>query len=91
MPRYASNIQIPNLPVATSLSGAEQVEIVQSGVSRRTTTQAIANTASLAVMQNVTTAQKNALSASTGQLVFDTDLQKLCVYTATGWQTVTSV
>ena len=37
-----ANAQIPNLPVATSLSGAEQVEIVQAGVSRRTTTGAIA-------------------------------------------------
>ena len=37
-----SDIQIPNLPVATSLSGTEQLEIVQSGVSRRTTTGAVA-------------------------------------------------
>lgn len=36
-------IQIPNLPAATSLSGAEQLEIVQAGVSRRTTTKAIAD------------------------------------------------
>lgn len=35
-------IQIPNLPAATSLSGAEQYEIVQAGVSRRTTTDQIA-------------------------------------------------
>lgn len=91
MPRYASNIQIPNLPVAISLSGTEQVEIVQSGVSRRTTTQAIANIASTIIAPNVTTAAKNALSASLGQIVFDTDLGKLCVYTASGWQTITSV
>ena len=90
MPRYASNVQIPNLPVAISLSGAEQVEIVQAGVSSRTTTRAIADL-QLAPVQNVTSAQKASLSASTGQLVFDTDLQKLCVYTATGWQTITSV
>jgi len=38
-----ANIQIPNLPVATFLSGTEQVEIVQSGVSVRTTTQDIAD------------------------------------------------
>jgi len=38
----ATNIQIPNLPVAISLNGTEQVEIVQSGVSRRTTTGDIA-------------------------------------------------
>ena len=38
-----SNVQIPNLPVASSLSGNEELEIVQGGVSRRTTTQAIAD------------------------------------------------
>lgn len=38
----ATNIQIPNLPVATQLDGTEQVEIVQAGVSRRATTQEIA-------------------------------------------------
>jgi hypothetical protein len=91
MPRYASNIQIPNLPVAISLSGAEQVEIVQAGVSRRTTTQAIANVASVIIAPNVTTAEKNSLSAVAGQLVFDTDLAKLCVYNGSVWQTITSV
>ena len=91
MPRYASNIQIPNLPVAIALSGTEQVEIVQAGVSRRTTAEAIANTASVVVAPNVTTAQKNALTAVAGQLVFDTDLGKLCVYNGSVWQTITSV
>jgi len=43
MPRYASNIQIPNLPSAIALNGTEQIEIVQAGVSSRTTTQQIAN------------------------------------------------
>lgn len=91
MPRYASNIQIPNLPVAIALSGTEQVEIVQAGVSRRTTAEAIANTASVVVAPNVTTGQKNSLTAVAGQLVFDTDLGKLCVYTGSVWQTITSV
>ncbi len=91
MPRYASNVQIPNLPVAISLDGTEQVEIVQAGVSSRTTTRAIANLANISVAQNVTTAQKNALAAVRGQLVFDTDLGKLCVYTGSAWQTITSV
>jgi hypothetical protein len=91
MPRYASNVQIPNLPVAISLTGTEQVEIVQAGVSSRTTTQAIANLNQITTAPNVTTAQKNALSAGTGALVFDTTLQKLCVYTSGGWQTITSV
>lgn len=91
MPRYASNVQIPNLPVAISLNGTEQVEIVQAGVSSRTTTQAIANLNQITSAPNYTTVQKNALTAGNGALVFDTTLQKLCVYTATGWQTITSV
>ncbi len=91
MPRYASNIQIPNLGVAISLNGQEQVEVVQAGTSRRTTTQAIANLAQIANAPTYTTAQKLALTVNPGALVFDTTLQKLCVYTATGWQTVTSV
>jgi len=37
-----SNAQIPNLPAATSLNGTEQLEIVQAGVSRRTTTSQVA-------------------------------------------------
>lgn len=37
------NVQIPNLPAATALSGVEQVEIVQAGVSRRTTVGAMAS------------------------------------------------
>lgn len=91
MPRYASNIQIPNLPVAITLTGTEQVEVVQAGTSCRTTTQAIANLANIVTAPNYTTAQKNVLSVTTGSVVFDTTLQKLCVYTATGWQTITSV
>lgn len=91
MPRYASNIQIPNLPVAIALNGTEQVEIVQSGVSSRTTTQGIANLAQITTAPNYTTSQKNALSVTPGAVVFDSTLQKLCVYTVSGWQTITSV
>lgn len=44
------------------------------------------------VAPNVTTVQKNAITgASEGLVVFDIDLQKLCVNTSTGWQTITSV
>jgi hypothetical protein len=91
MPRYASNVQIPNLPLAIALNGTEQVEIVQAGVSSRTTTQAIANLAQVVLAPSYTTVQKNALSVNAGAVVFDTTLQKLCVYTTTGWQTITSV
>jgi hypothetical protein len=91
MGKYASNIQIPNLPVAISLSGAEQVEIVQAGTSSRCTTQQIANLAQITTAQTVTTAQKVALSATAGRIVFDITLGKLCVYNGSAWQTITSV
>lgn len=39
---------------------------------------------------NVTTTQKNALSASAGWMVFDTVLGKACIYTGAAWQTITS-
>ena len=42
-------------------------------------------------VQNVTTTEKNALTALAGRIVFDTTLGKLCVYTGAAWQTVTSV
>jgi len=39
----------------------------------------------------VTTVQKNAIaSPAAGLVVFDTTLAKLCVYTGTAWQTITS-
>lgn len=90
MPRYASNIQIPNLPVAISLNGSEQVEIVQSGVSRRTTTEQIANLANMRVLQNVTTVEKNSLIAAPGRIVFDTNLGKVCFFDGNAWQTIVS-
>ena len=44
------------------------------------------------IAPTATTTQKNAItSPSIGQILFDTTLQKLCVYTTTGWQTITSV
>ena len=41
--------------------------------------------------RNVTTTEKNALTPSKGWVVFDTTLGKLCVYSGSAWQTVTSV
>lgn len=92
MPRYASNIQIPNLPVAISLNGEEQLEAVQAGTSVRITSQQIANlAATISSAPTVTTAQKEALPVSRGALVFDTTLGKLCVYNGSAWETITSV
>ena len=44
-----------------------------------------------AIVQSLTTAQKNALTGVTGMIVFDSTLAKLCIYTGAAWQTVTSV
>jgi len=40
---------------------------------------------------NMTTTQKNAITPSAGTIVFDTTLSKLCVYSGSAWQTITSV
>ena len=40
----------------------------------------------------VTTTQKNAIGSPTaGLIVFDVTLAKLCVYSGSAWQTITSV
>jgi hypothetical protein len=44
----------------------------------------------IAATKNVTTTEKNALTPQKGWVVFDTTLDKLCVYTGSAWQTVTS-
>ncbi len=38
----------------------------------------------------ITTAEKDALTDIEGSLVYDSDLGKLCIGTAGGWETVTS-
>ena len=38
----------------------------------------------------VTTVQKLLLTVSAGYIVFDSTLGKLCVYTGSAWQTITS-
>jgi len=43
-------------------------------------------------MPNMTTTQKNAISTpAAGLMVFDTTLAKLCVYSGSAWQTITSI
>jgi hypothetical protein len=39
----------------------------------------------------VTTTQKLALTVTAGYIVFDSTLGKLCVYSGSAWQTVTSI
>jgi hypothetical protein len=45
----------------------------------------------IAATKQVTTIEKDALSPKAGWVVFDTTLGKLCVYSGSAWQTVTSV
>ena len=40
---------------------------------------------------NMTTAEKTAITPSAGTVIFDTTLAKLCVYSGSAWQTVTSI
>ena len=43
-------------------------------------------------MPNMSTGQKNAISSpAAGLMVFDTTLAKLCVYSGSAWQTITSI
>jgi len=87
-----ANTTIPNLPVVTSLTGVEYLEAVQSGTSVRVTVNQI-NSVPFPVpilLPQYTTAQKNAIITSVGAVVYDTTLGKMCVYTPTGWQTVSS-
>ena len=38
----------------------------------------------------MTTTQKNAITPSAGMVVYDTTLNKICVYTGAAWETRTS-
>jgi hypothetical protein len=40
---------------------------------------------------NMTTVQKTAITPSAGTVIFDTTLSKLCVYSGSAWETITSV
>jgi len=68
-----------NLGVGTTAPNASAILDVQS------TTKGVR-------MPNMTTTQKNAIaSPAAGLMVFDTTLAKLCVYSGSAWQTITSV
>ena len=41
-------------------------------------------------LMTVTTTQKNSLVPAEGTVVFDTTLNKACVYTGSAWETITS-
>lgn len=68
-----------NLGIGTSSPNASAILDVQS------TTKGVR-------MPNMTTTQKNAIaSPAAGLMVFDTTLAKLCVYSGSAWQTITSI
>jgi hypothetical protein len=41
-------------------------------------------------LQNITTTEKNALTATAGRLVWDTTLGKVCVYNGSVWQSLST-
>lgn len=49
------------------------------------------NSLSLGNLPVVTTTEKGALSPREGAMVFDTTLNKACIYTGATWETITSV
>jgi len=52
----------------------------------------LTSTTKALIVPRMTTVAKNAvIPPSAGMVVFDTDLQKLCVYSGTAWETITSV
>jgi hypothetical protein len=51
----------------------------------------VISTSKVALLPRMTSAQKNAISSPpNGSIVYDTDLNKLCVYTGSAWETITS-
>ena len=66
-----AEIPIPNLTPAITLNGTEELEIVQSGISKRTTTRAVANLKSFYGSFYDTTTQTNAGATSANPMLFN--------------------
>ncbi len=87
------------LPITFFTGGSERVRIDTSGNvgigTSSPTASAILDAQSTTKgvrMPNMTTTQKNAIaSPAAGLMVFDTTLAKLCVYSGSAWQTITSI
>ncbi len=66
------------IPVNTNANAASVLEL--------------ASTTKGLLLPRMTTVQKNAISGPVaGLVIYDTDLNKICVYTGAGWETVTSL
>jgi len=66
-----ANVQIPNLPPAIALNGTEELEVVQAGVSVRTTTRAVANLKTYYGSFYDTSTQTNAGATSANPMLLD--------------------
>lgn len=76
---------------AITVNGSQNVGIGTSSPSASAILDAQSTTKGVR-MPNMTTTQKNAIaSPAAGLMVFDTTLAKLCVYSGSAWQTITSV
>jgi hypothetical protein len=80
------------------IGGSEQMRLTSTGLGIGTSSpnaSAILDAQSTTKgvrMPNMTTTQKNAISSpAAGLMVFDTTLAKLCVYSGSAWQTITSI
>lgn len=77
--------KISEYTAAGTLTGAELVEVVQGGANKRTTTQGIANLFLKA--QQMTTAERDALTAVNGTIIYNTDDSEFQGYISASWVT----
>jgi hypothetical protein len=101
---YASRTQVltahstGNLSVGTTSDSGERLQVTGTAVVKDITTSSVASalfqlssTTKGFLPPRMTTTQKNAIATpAAGLVVYDTTLNKLCVYT-TAWETITSV
>jgi hypothetical protein len=85
-------------PLTFAVNNSEQMRLTSTGLGIGTTSPSasaildVQSTTKGVRMPNMTTTQKNAISSpAAGLMVFDTTLAKLCVYSGSAWQTITSV
>ena len=87
-----------NPPLIFGVDSSEQMRLTSTGLGIGTSSPSSSaildaqSTTKGVRMPNMTTTQKNAIaSPAAGLMVFDTTLAKLCVYSGSAWQTITSV
>jgi len=89
---------ITSTPLGFLIGNSEQMRLTSTGLGIGTSSPSASaildaqSTTKGVRMPNMTTTQKNAIaSPAAGLMVFDTTLAKLCVYSGSAWQTITSV